>query len=190
MAKEAIAYPTGAQGPPGFFGFGGNTVKPFPGRAWGQIGTPKGLLGAIQTIPLAENLRKPCGGSLHKVMFFGPPFWAPKGALGLPGPRCRGLQKWIPGSEISKLRIEKPCRTHWSLPQTEPYVASYGQIRFWGGAPKLGMSPSLGATPLPKGRTQRATSKPQGQPFCPGATPLPQGQPQSHGASPKPRDDP
>ena len=26
--------------------------------------------------------------SLHKVMFFGSPFWAPKGPPGLPGPRC------------------------------------------------------------------------------------------------------
>ena len=64
-------------------------VKPPSGRVWGEIDTPKGLLGTIETLPLAKKLGNLVGDqSLHKVMFFRPPFGAPKGAADLLGPRC------------------------------------------------------------------------------------------------------
>ena len=37
-------------------------VKPSPVRVWGEIATPKGFLGTLQTIPLAKNPGKPHGG--------------------------------------------------------------------------------------------------------------------------------
>ena len=91
--------------------------------------------------------------SLHKVMFFGPLFGPPKGPWAFLGQGVgSGLQKWVPGSTISKLVNEKPCRTHWSMPQTEPYVASYGQVRFWGWGPQnWGWLPSLGRHLCPRG---------------------------------------
>ena len=115
-------------------------VKPSPGRAWPKIGTPKGFLGLYKSFPSQKIQGNLVGGrSLHKVMFFGPPFWAQKG----PRPSktqiwgC-GFQKLGLGSKISKLGNEKPCRIHRSMPQTEPYVASYGPKPFWGGAPNFG----------------------------------------------------
>ena len=126
--------------------------------------------------------------SLHRVMFLRPPFLAPKGPWALPGPRC-GFRapKMGPGSKISKLRIEKPCRIQWSLPQTGPYVASYGPKPFWGGGSNfLGGDPfplgnpsapgatlsALGATPLPLGQPLCAW----GNPVAPGSNPLLLGQ--------------
>ena len=61
------------QGPKGALGFldlGKILVKPSPGREWGEICTPKGFLGTMETIPLAKKPRKPRGDQyLHAVMF-------------------------------------------------------------------------------------------------------------------------
>ena len=46
-----------------------------------------------------------------------------------------GPQIWSLGPKISKLPLEKPCRTQWSTLQTEPYVASYGRKPFRAGCP-------------------------------------------------------
>ena len=77
---------TGAQGPPlpgahraqegpsFFWGLGKILVKPSPGRVSAEIGTPKGLLGTIQTIHLARNLGKPPGEPiLPQNHVFSPP---------------------------------------------------------------------------------------------------------------------
>ena len=52
-----------------------------------------------------------------------------------------GAKIWILGPKISKLPLEKPCRTQWSTLQTEPYVASYGRkpFRAW-----IGLEPISG----------------------------------------------
>ena len=141
-------------------------VKQFPGRVWGEIGTPKGFLGIMGIITLAKYLGKPRGGPIppQSYVFEAPIFWPPKG----PGPFLgqdvgSGLQKWGPGSKISKLGNQKPCRIHWSMPQTEPYVASYGPKPFWGRAPKIwGAAPSYWATPLPLGQVMKASRWPLG----------------------------
>ena len=130
--------PKGPGGPPGFSGLGKIPVKPFPGKVWGEIGPPKGFLGTIQTILPAKRPGIPHGRPIppQRNVFQAPFLGARRG----PGPSWakmwgRGSKKWDPGSKISKLRIDKPCRIHQSMPQMEPYVASYGQIRFRGGAP-------------------------------------------------------
>ena len=87
--------PRGPGGPLEFSGSGEIPVKRLPGRVWGEIGTPKGFLGTMEAIPLAKNPGKPRGGPIPpQSYFFGVPFGAQKGALGLLGPRCRvGAQK-------------------------------------------------------------------------------------------------
>ena len=127
-------------------GLGEILVKHFAGRVLGDMATPKGFLGTIQTIPLAKILRNLLGyQSLHRIMFSGPPFSPKKGSQAFLGQDVGpGLQKWGPGSKISKLRVEKPCRIQWSMPQTGPYVASDGQKLFWGGGPQLGGGFALG----------------------------------------------
>ena len=54
--------PRGSGRPRGFSDLGEILVKPSPGRDWGKIGTPKGFLGTMETIPLAKNPGKPRGG--------------------------------------------------------------------------------------------------------------------------------
>ena len=93
-AKGPQAAPTGARGAHlGFSGLGEISVKPLPERVWGEIGTPKGFLGTIQTIPLAKNLGKPRGGPFPPQSyvlwadFLGPqraprPSWARMWGLG------------------------------------------------------------------------------------------------------------
>ena len=79
-------------------------------------------------------------------------FWDPDPDL--------GIQKWSLGVKIPKLGNETPCRIHRSMPQTEPYVASYGPKPFWGGGPKFwGATPSYWATSLPLGQVMKASFK-------------------------------
>merc|ERR1711903_177379 len=63
-------------------------------------------------------------------------FGAPAPILGPgPGPGAKILPL---GPKISKLPLEKPCRIHYSVFQTEPYVASDGRKPFragWGQIP-------------------------------------------------------
>ena len=82
---------------------------------------------------------------LHKIIFFRAP------RLGQKGPRPSrnpnpdpGVPKWVPWSNISKLRTEKPCRMQWSIPQTEPYVASYGRKPFRAGWGKIRVAGDTG----------------------------------------------
>ena len=117
-------------------------AKPSPGRVWGNIGTPKRFLGIMQTIPILKNPGKPDGGPIPPQSYiFRVPFLGSTRAPGLPGPRSGvgGSKKWCLGSKASKLGNEKPCRIHWSMPQTEPYVASYGPKPCQGWGPKLGV---------------------------------------------------
>ena len=78
------------------FGFGGNPCKTFPWEGLGEIGTPKGLLGTTQTIPLVKNLGKPRGGSIP------PQSYAFRAGSGLSWAKMRGRssQKWVVGSKI------------------------------------------------------------------------------------------
>ena len=98
---------------------------------------PKGLLGTIQSKPLAQIPPKPHGGpfSSQNHVFSGGIF-RPKRSPAQPEPsRIQiwdpGVPKWVRGLKISNFRIEKPCRIQWSVFQTEPYVASYGRKPFW-----------------------------------------------------------
>ena len=50
-----------------------------------------------------------------------------------------GVPTWVLGLKIPNLHIEKPCRIHYSVFQTEPCVVSYGQKTFragWGQMPQ------------------------------------------------------
>ena len=79
--------PRGPGGPRGFSDLGKIPVKPLPGRVWGEMATPKGFLGPLQTIPLAKNPGKPHGGPIPPQSYvFRAPFLGPKRAPGLPGP--------------------------------------------------------------------------------------------------------
>ena len=97
--------PRGPGGPLEFSGSGEIPVKPLPGRVWGEIGTPKGFLGTIETIPLAKNLGKPRGGPIPPQSYvFRAPFWAPKGLGGLLGPRC-GVGAPKMGSRVKNIKV-------------------------------------------------------------------------------------
>ena len=64
------------------------------------------------------------------------------------------------------------------MPQTEPYVASYGPKPFWGWGPKFwGATPSLGRPLRPRGQPlcPRGNPKAPGATLCPGATRCPCG---------------
>ena len=147
----------GPRGPPGIFGFGGNPCKTSPWEGLGGNWYTQRVPGyhANQS-PLEKSQGTSWGTNPStKLCFPGPLFGPPKG----PGPFLgqdvgSGLRKWAPGSKIPKLRIEKTCRTHWSMPQTEPYVASYRQFRFWGGGPKLRGVPFCGGAPKLEGVTR------------------------------------
>ena len=126
--------PWRARGPPGIFGFGQNPCKTLPweglGGNWYTQKVP-GYHGNHS--PLEKSCQTSWGTTPStKTCFSGPHFGPPKGARAFGDPDLDlGLQKWGPGLKISKLRVEKPCRTHWSIFQTEPYVASYGPKPFW-----------------------------------------------------------
>ena len=121
--------PRGPGGPRGFSDLGKIPVKPLPGRVWGEMATTKGFLGTIQTIPLAKNLGKPHGGPIPPQSYvFRAPFLGPQRA---PGPSWakmwgRGSKNGVLGQKYQSCGSKKPCRIHWSMLQTGPYVASYG----------------------------------------------------------------
>ena len=93
---------------------------------------PKGLLGTLQSLPLSQIPLNPHGGRFPpRNHVSGFPFLLRKRPLPSRNPNPDpGVPKWVPGSKISKLRTEKPCRIQWSVFQTEPYVASYGRNHF------------------------------------------------------------
>ena len=99
--------------------FSGNGEKPiifFSGRGWGEMPLSKGFLGTIQSNHLAHIPLNPHGGPFplqNHVLWI--PFVSPKRSPAQPEPSRiqmwdSGIQKWVPGSKIPKLRTEKPCR--------------------------------------------------------------------------------
>ena len=70
----------------------------------------------ISSISISRFLFSDKRYNLFKVMFLEDPCLAKQGGPDL----ALWLQKQGPGSEISKLRIEKTCRIQWSMPQTAP----------------------------------------------------------------------
>ena len=98
--KGTIGHPPRAPGGLlGFPGLGKILVNQFSGRVWGEIGTPKRFLGTIQTIPLAKNPGKPCGGPIppQNHVFRAPIFGPKKEATAFQGQDVgSGLQKWVP----------------------------------------------------------------------------------------------
>ena len=117
--------PRGPGGPGGFSDLGKILVKPLPGRVWGEMATPKGFLGTIQTNPLAKNLGKPCGGPIPPQNYvFQAPFLGPKRD---PRPSWakmwgRGYKNWFRGQNI-KVANRKAMQntpavsyTHLTLP--------------------------------------------------------------------------
>ena len=87
--------PRGPGGPRGFSDLGKIPVKPAPGGDWKEIGTPKGFLGTIQTIPLFTNPGKPRGGPIPPQSYvFRAPFLGPQRA---PGPSWAKM--WGRGSK-------------------------------------------------------------------------------------------
>ena len=101
LAWTATGCHGGPGGPLGFSRLGKNPVKPSPGRVWGDIGTPKRFLGAMETIPLLKNPVKPRGGPNppQKHVFQAPMFGPKRG----PGPS--GTQTWTWGSQ-NEARVE------------------------------------------------------------------------------------
>ena len=203
--------PQGPRGSPGIFEFGVNPCRTPPWEGLGGNWSTQMVPGYHANHSPRKKSRETSWGTnpSTKLCFSGPLFGPKKGPGAFLGEDVgsglqnvgSGLQKWVPGSKISKFRIEKTCRTHWSMPQTEPYVASYGQIHFWdGGGQKMGDVPfpwgdpsAPGATPKLQGqplcpwgnpKAPGATPLPLGQPLCPGATPLPLGQPLSPRGNP------
>ena len=87
--------PRGPGGSTGFSDLGKILVKPSPGRVWGEMATPKGFLGPLQTIPLAKNLGKTHGGPIPPQSYvFRTPFLGPQRA---PGPSWAKM--WGQGSK-------------------------------------------------------------------------------------------
>ena len=136
---------------------GKTLVKPSLGRVWGEIGTPKGFLGTMETIPLAQNPGKPRGGPIPPQSYlFRAPFWGPKKSPGLPRPTS-GVGG--PGSKNIKVRESKTMQN--------PLVnAPNGAIccKLW---PQtiLGVgAPNFGEQPLPI----RQPLCPRGNPSAPG----------------------
>ena len=141
---------TGAQGPPGFFGFGENPCK---AASWEGLGgnwyTQKVPGYHTNHSPRKKSGETSWGTNPSTTLCFSGPLFGPK-----KGPRAflgqdvgLGLQKCGLGPKLSKLRIEKPCRIHRSMPQTEPYVTSSGPKPFWGGGPKIGGDICTGGNP-------------------------------------------
>ena len=92
-------------GPRGFLDLGKIPVKPSPGRVWGEMATPKGFLGPLQTIPLAKNLGKPRGGPIPPQSYvFRAPFLGPQRAPGLPGP-ISGVGGSKNGSGVKNIKV-------------------------------------------------------------------------------------
>ena len=143
--------PWRARGPHGIFGVGQNPCKTLPweglGGNWHTQKVP-GYHGNHS--PLEKSCQTSWGTKPStKTCFSGPHFWPQKGDRAFGDPDLDlGLPKWGPGLKISKLRAEKPCRIHWSLPQTEPYVASYGPKPFWGGGTQIGEGAQIRAQNL------------------------------------------
>ena len=95
----------GPGGPLGFSGLGKIPVKPFPGRVWGEIGTPKRFLGTMETIPLLKNPVKPRGGpNPPQKHVFQAPLLGPQRGPGLRGPRPGpGAPKM--GSRVENIKV-------------------------------------------------------------------------------------
>ena len=123
---------------PGIFGFGGNLCKTSPWEGAGENWYTRRVPGYhTNHSPRKKSWETSWGTNTSTKSCFSGPLFGPH-----KGPRAfldqdvwSGLPKGVPGSKISKLRIEKTCRIHRAMLQTEPHVASYGQIRFGGGAP-------------------------------------------------------
>ena len=139
--KGTIGNPPGGPGPPpGIFGLGQNLCKTSP---WEGLGGK--MLHPIWRFPGYHRNHSPRKKSREtswgtnpstKLCFSAPLFGPQKGPRAFLGQDVGpGLQKLVLGSKISKLRIEKPCRIHRSLPQTEPCVASCEVVgkSVWGG---------------------------------------------------------
>ena len=90
--------------------------------------------------------------SLHKVMFFGSPFWPPKVPLGLPGPRCGvGAPKCGVGAPKMGSRVKNIKVAYRKTMQNPLVVAPNGAIcyklwpktilgwghKFWGPHPRI-----------------------------------------------------
>ena len=127
--KGPIGDPPGTRGAQFFFpGDGKIPVKCFSGRVWGEMALPKGLLGTIQSISLAQiPVKTHHWGTISSTQscFFGPRFHAKKVPSPVGSQICYlGSQTWSLGLKIQKLCTDKPCRIQWSVFQTEPYGAS------------------------------------------------------------------
>ena len=76
----------GPGGPPNWSRNPGRSRKLFSGRVWGEMALPKGLLGTIQSNPLAQIPLKPHGEPLSpQNHVFRAPFFGPKRSPGQPG---------------------------------------------------------------------------------------------------------
>ena len=126
----------GPRGAHWIFGFGGNPCKTLPWEGLGGNWYTQRVPGYhTNHSPRKKSWETSWGTNPSTKLCFSGPLFGPKKG---PGPSKTqiwgwGLQKWGLGSKISKLGNQKPCRIHWSMPQMEPYVASYGL--------KLGGSP-------------------------------------------------
>ena len=112
--------PRGPGGPQGFSGLGGIPLKPSLGGIGGKLVHPKGSWVPYKPFPSQKILGNLVGDrSLHKVMFFGPPFLDAKTAPGLPGPRSGigGYKNGVRGQKYQSWTMKNPAESTGQCPK-------------------------------------------------------------------------
>ena len=146
--------PRGPGGPSGFSGLGEIPVKPPPGRDRGKIGTPKGFLGTIQTIPLLKNPGKLRGEPIPPQSYvFRAPFFGPKRAPGPSGPQTLtlGFKNGVRGQKYQSCVSKKHAEPNGRCPKRGHMLQVRAKFVFGVGPQILGSTPCPGATPSPQG---------------------------------------
>ena len=158
--------PRGPGGPLEFSGLGEIPVKPLPGRVWGEIGTPKGFLGTMQTIPLLKNPREPHGEPIPPQSYvFEAPFFGPQRA---PGPSWakmwgQGSKNGVRGQKYQSCVLKNHAESNGRCPKRGHMMQVMAPNRFGVGAPNFGGQPhSYWATPLLLGQVMKASRWPLG----------------------------
>ena len=116
-------------------------VKPLPRRVWGEIGTPKGLLGTIETIPLSRNPGKPRGGPiLPQSYVFRVPFWDPKRAPRPSGHQTLtlGSKNWVRGQKYQSWGIPKHAEPTGQCPKRSHMLQVMAKCVLGAGPQNLG----------------------------------------------------
>ena len=139
---DAIGGPRRGSGPPqGISVLGKIVIRQFPGRVWGEIGTPKGLQGTIENNPLAKNPGKPHGDPIPpQNHVFRAPILNPKR-----GPRPSGTQTltWgskneVRGQRYKSCGLKNHAESTSQCPKRSHMLQVMAPNHVRGGAPNLG----------------------------------------------------